>query len=82
MSQPVALVRWCDPSGLNAIWGTRSEVPTMTPTTTSRALRTNDDWWRIRDVPATEIHTFMTKSPTFSHDLNLVAEAHDLVADR
>jgi hypothetical protein len=54
----------------------------MTPTTTSRALRTNDDWWRIRDVPATEIHTFMTKSPTFSHDLNLVAEAHDLVADR
>ena len=26
---------------------------------------------------ATEIHTFMTKSPTFSHDLNLVAEASD-----
>ena len=26
---------------------------------------------------ATEIHTFMTKSPTFSHDLNLVAEIPD-----
>ena len=25
----------------------------------------------------TEIHTFMTKSPTFSHDLNLIAEATD-----
>lgn len=26
---------------------------------------------------ATELHTFMTKSPTFSHDLNLVAETSD-----
>lgn len=26
---------------------------------------------------ATEIHTFMTKSPNFSHDLNLIAEASD-----
>lgn len=26
---------------------------------------------------ATELHTFMTKSPTFSHDLNLIAEKSD-----